>query len=129
MNLSSTTTNSDIYNSDVVNEIIEFVGDSKDKTFELKNINVTGCTINNYVTISLSKSLEYKELIESKKESEDALTFIPEDNQAKRLELQARIHHKKEVIKKYVEDTLRFANELNRIDINTERLSRVKRVF
>ncbi|MBX7172033.1 MAG: tetratricopeptide repeat protein [Pyrinomonadaceae bacterium] len=127
--MSSATTNSEIYNSEIINEIIEFVGDSKDKIFELKNLNVKDSTIINNVTISLSKSLEYADLIESRNELEEALPFIPESNSIKRLELQAKIHHKKEVIKKYVEDTLRFANELNRIDINTERLSRVKEFF
>lgn len=121
--------NNEIKRSELINDIIKFVDNRQDVTINLENHNIQDSTVINQVTVSLSKSLEYNELITKQKELENSFNAIPEDNQAKRLELSAWITHQKEVIKKYVEDVLNLAQQFRQITIDSSRLQRAREYF
>ena len=120
--------NKDIYDERIIRDVIHFAS-TKQISVEIINENIKGATVINNVTISLSKSFEFQTLTDRKKELEEIFSYIPENDSEKRLKISAKINHQEEIIKKYVQDTLKLAEEFNRIEINTDRLRRAKEFF
>ncbi len=117
-----------INNEQVINDIIHFAS-TKEVSVKILNENITDSTVINNVTVSLSKSYEFQELIEKEKTLTELFSHLPENEVAKRLEISTKINHQKNVIRKYVQDILTLAEQFNRIEINTDRLQRAKELF
>ncbi len=81
-----TISNEGISNEQVINNIVHLAS-TKEISFKLTNENIKDSTVINNVTISLSKSFEFQDLVERQKELEDSFLYIPEENAAKRLEI------------------------------------------
>jgi len=120
--------NKDLSGEQVINHVIHLVS-TKQITIDISNKDIEGSTVINNVTISLSKSFEYQQLIEKQTLLEEKSASLSEDDAKGRLDISAQINHQKKLIKKYVKDTLTLAEQFSRIEINTDRLQRAKEFF
>ncbi|HLM00752.1 MAG TPA: tetratricopeptide repeat protein, partial [Pyrinomonadaceae bacterium] len=120
--------NKDIEDSEIVNRIVEFVAPGQ-ISVEIHNLNVKDSTVINNVTIALSRSLEYEDLLKTQKRLEKLLARIPADEAQERLEVSAELSRHREVLVEFVRDVLAVARQFNRIEINTERLRRARELF
>lgn len=120
--------NEDIYNETIVNEIINLASTTP-IILKITNENVRDSNVVNNITIFLSKSLEFENLIEAQKSLENAFSSISEDDVSKRIEISSKIYHQKEVIKRFIKDILVLAKQFNRVDINADRLKKAKSLF
>jgi tetratricopeptide (TPR) repeat protein len=123
-----TISNKELHDEQVINEIIHFAS-TKEISVRIYNENVTDSIVINHVTVSLSKSADFQDLIERRAELEDALSYIPAENAAKRLEISARLNHQKNVVREFVHDVLTLAAQFKRSPIDTERLRRARGFF
>jgi|GEM_PF-2460229 len=123
-----TISNKELHDEQVINEIIHFAS-TKEISVQIFNENVKDSTVINNVTISLSKSADFHDLIERREELEETLSDIPEAKAARRLEISARLNHQKNVIREFVQDVLALAAQFKRSPVNTERLRRAREFF
>ncbi len=81
------------------------------------------------ITQILSKSLEYKDLLNQLEMQRELFAYIPEDKTEKRLQISQEIARLTAQIEQFKADVTRLAAEFNRIEINTDRLRRAKAHF
>src|SRR5215216_2525889 len=120
--------NRDLSNEQVINDVIQFVS-TKKFPVDIVNERIQGSIVINNVTISLSKSFEFQELIKKQASLEETFSNLPEGDTSQRLKISAAINHQKGLIKKYVQDILKLAAQFSCIEINTNRLRRAKEFF
>jgi len=92
------------------------------------NINIQGSP-NSEVNVILAKSYEYQDLLDRLKTKQELFDLVPEENIEKRLQLSTEINQLNEVFEQFKRDVLALAETFNKIEINTDRLSRAKEFF
>ncbi len=91
----------------------------------MQDIHDSKIEINQY----LSKSADYQDLIKQEQRIAEFLSYVPEENLQKRLELSRELEEHRKRIEEFKRDVIRLAEMFNAITINTERLKEAKRLF
>lgn len=81
------------------------------------------------ITLILSKSHQYQDLLEQLESQQDLLALTPKDNVEKRLKISRKINDLENLIEQFKRDVLTLAQTFGHLKINTERLRRAKEFF
>ena len=77
----------------------------------------------------IGKSAEYGQMVEELKTREEFLSYVPDSDIGKRLELSRKVEDQRQKIESFKRDVLSLAETFSKIEINTERLQNAKEFF